>query len=163
MAQDNVTYIEPVHESIAVLILRTIFLQLILAVAAALVIALYTTSIDTTSGSGFLQLALDATIIALLITDSIFVAGLVVQWSHRRYIITPEEIVVDGGLLHIERRIYKTSEIESVELRQSTLGKLFNYGTIAFYSKLYREGVQLTNLPNPHRYMQLLAKEPVIR
>jgi uncharacterized membrane protein YdbT with pleckstrin-like domain len=158
MAQDQNfdSYIEPVHESSAVLVMRIVFLQLSLGLANLVANALLVTYVDTTAGNGLLLLALGVTTIAIQTADAIILASLVLQWASTRYVITPEEIIIERGILHIQRRIYAVDDIKYIEVEQSLLGKLLNYGTVLFRNPTLEMEISLTNTPDPHRYARLV-------
>src|SRR5258706_5068119 len=155
--QGDGNYMKPVHESVIVLVLRVVFIQLCLAIATLLVTILLVTSISAVNNSTLLTVTLSIVNTLILIADAILITGIVIEWAHYRYVITPEEITIDSGIVHVERRIYKTTDLRSVELEQSILGKLLNYGTITFYSRFFRHGVRLPNIPNPQRYVEMLS------
>ncbi|MDB5164451.1 MAG: Bacterial rane flanked domain protein [Candidatus Saccharibacteria bacterium] len=156
MAQAKDEYIEPVHESTFALGMRIVFVQLSLGLANLVANAILVANIDAIADNSLLLLALGITTIIIQAADAIIIAGLVIKWAHTRYIFRRGEAIIETGIFHIRQRVYKVEDIKSLEVEQSFLGKLLDYGTISFYSMFFQQGVKLPYIPNPHRYVQLL-------
>ncbi len=85
---------------------------------------------------------------------------LVVSWISTMYYVTAGHLIRQRGVLHTEDTIYQLTDIESVVMDQSWLGKLLNFGdvTITFFVARIPEKVTLYSIENPKRYEELFSK-----
>lgn len=156
MADNNTSSRQPLHESIFVLALRILFLQFSIAVASILINILLVLLVRAGGSDGFLIITLAVSHVLLQTLDAILLVILVLRWVNTEYVITGSEILVRTGILNIQTTRYRKDKIEYVEVDQSLIGKLLNYGTIRVYNPFLKEEVRLRNIPNPYRYSKLI-------
>jgi uncharacterized membrane protein YdbT with pleckstrin-like domain len=127
---ESVLYIARQH--IFVLISR-IFTELVLIgllVAAGVVAnAAFT---NTTFTIGSLQPGQLVLLITLVISIGLLISGLIdyLRWNNEQYIITDRRVIQIRGVLNKEVIDSSLEKINDVEMSQSWLGRIFNYGTI---------------------------------
>ena len=147
-----------VHQSISLMTLRIFTLQCIIGLVGILIdVGLYWLFISEQSPTA-LFLADAIANIGLQTLDGALLIILILQWSHTTYVITPDEIIMHQGILHARKTTYKTDKIESINVEQSLFGRLFNYGTIKFYSPALTENIYLMNISDPLHYSEVIEK-----
>jgi uncharacterized membrane protein YdbT with pleckstrin-like domain len=127
---ENVLYIARQH--IFVLISR-IFTELVLIgllVAAGVVANAAFTNTNVTIGP--LQPGQLILLITLVISAGLLISGLIdyLRWNNEQYIITDRRVIQVRGVLNKGVIDSSLEKINDVELSQSWLGRIFNYGTI---------------------------------
>lgn len=76
------------------------------------------------------------------------------QWAGRNYYIHGHHLVERLGLVNITETTHELSQVKSVIVRQTWLGRRFNYGTIKlnFAGSAPVEEVVLRDITNPAKY-----------
>ncbi|NWG21244.1 MAG: PH domain-containing protein [Chloroflexi bacterium] len=73
-------------------------------------------------------------VLLVCVTISLLVLGSAVldyfRWSNEQYVITDQRVILLRGIFNIEAIDSSLEKINEVELRQSWLGRLFNFGDI---------------------------------
>jgi uncharacterized membrane protein YdbT with pleckstrin-like domain len=154
--QDATSYSEPIHESAFVLGMRVVILQLsvgLLSVLANVTVFYLAKALGSDAGV-ITVLSIGNILIQTL--DALILIYLVLQWLRTSYIIRPDEIVVNRGIRNVKTTVYKTNNIEAVEISRPFLGKIFKYGTIKFRNPTLGEDVYITNIPDPNRYADII-------
>lgn len=159
MADDTSAYYEPIHESMAVFVSKLVLLQVIIVGFSILMALLLINIFYGNSTATFLVTANVIVNSVLQLVNAVMVVYLVLQWKNNSYIISPEEIILKQQSPRMNTRIYKTANIEEIEIRKSFLGKLFNYGTISFLDSALQERIELVNIPRPEYYAQIIEKK----
>ncbi len=151
-----------IRQSAVPLILRLIGLLFIIETAFVALLA----------GSAFLPLAatyhFESTSLLWLLDTVKFlleIAGiitLVVPWATTTYYLSGDELVKLSGLTRLDEKIYDLQSLKSIELHQSWLGRIFNYGLIqlTLSSSGYSEVVKLTDLQDPKKYERAINNQP---
>lgn len=78
------------------------------------------------------------------------------RWTTTYYIITPNEITAAQGIVFRDRATWKVNAIQSVTMRQSFLGRIFNYGTVHLESPFLKKDFYFRNIPEPELYAEYL-------
>ncbi|MCF7847117.1 MAG: PH domain-containing protein [Candidatus Gracilibacteria bacterium] len=92
----------------------------------------------------------------LLNTAGIFI--LFVRWHTTQYFITPKEILIFRGIFSKKTSRYDIRGIQSAEVSQSLVGRLFNYGTLQVENPLLKTNVTLKNIAKPQFYISALER-----
>lgn len=152
------TFSYPVRTSLILLIVQLVVLQVVLGTASLLtrypLIAL-ADAIEPVMSAGFLYAVLT---IGFQIFNLTFVIWMVLTWAQTMFIIRPKEIVIHRGIWRITENAYSTERIEEVDVDQSFLGRLFNYGTLRVYNPMLKMDLILPNIPDPHTYAEVVKR-----
>lgn len=148
------------QESKAYLALRLLALQAVVALVGVAINLGFASTPDLEDPI-FLASGLSVAHIILQAVNALVVVLLIINWLHGVYIITSQEVVVQGGLVAVGRTVFKAEKIESINVQQSLLGGLFNYGTITFYSPLLKEEVRIKNISDPIKYASALENTQI--
>jgi hypothetical protein len=159
MPDDNPAQDRVLRESGTVLALRILFLQLAVGLAGLVINWSFVTAIDPYFHSTWLLTALGFSTVGLQTIDALLLILLVLRWANTAYVIMPDSIVVRFGIWNLRTRTYKLSDAKAVEVQQSFIGKLLNYGSLVLaFSPDFKTQVRLENIPDPHRYNELIKK-----
>jgi uncharacterized membrane protein YdbT with pleckstrin-like domain len=159
MSDDNSKPNVLLHESTYSFAFKILVLQLVAALSLSLVTVFLFFLIPPSGGSNTqLTTALIITSICLQTLDAVLLIYLVLRWRNTQYVIMPDEIAIHQGILSAHTTIHKINNIEAVEVNQSLLGKLFNYGTISFFSPSLNTRVAISNVSNPQQYAGIIKQ-----
>lgn len=81
---------------------------------------------------------------------------IVLQWVNEYYEVRPDRVLYRRGLLFRKEAHYVLERISLIGLKQSLLGKIFNFGTLSLYDIDTREYIYFYYLHNPLRYYRIL-------
>lgn len=76
------------------------------------------------------------------------------QWAGRAYYLSGHHLIERLGIVNITETTYELSQVKSVIVHQSWLGRRFNYGTIklSFAGSNQQQEIILRDINNPMRY-----------
>lgn len=83
---------------------------------------------------------------------------ILLRWNAIRYTITNTKIIMERGILNIDRDTFLFRNIECLKLHKSILGRLCFFGTIEMYAPTLQEHVLLRNVSNARKYAKLIQK-----
>lgn len=146
-----------IRQSISFLILRLIVLEII---SAALVILFYSFLVPTGIMENIFgnSYSLYNTILFILffIGKTLFMIYIVIVWLNEYYEITPKEIVHKTGLIFRKEERHVLEHIDSVEIEQGLLGRIFNYGNLSLFNWVLEKNTTLYLIHNPLKYLHIL-------
>ncbi len=80
------------------------------------------------------------------------------NWNAIRYTLTNTQIILDHGILNIDRNTFLFRNIECVKLHKSLIGRILSFGTIEMYSPTLQEHLFLRNVGKAKKYAKLIQK-----
>ncbi len=83
---------------------------------------------------------------------------ILLNWNSIKYTITNTKIVVEHGILNIDRDTFLFRNIECLKLRKNVLGMICGFGTIEMYAPTLQEHVFLRNVGRAKKYAILIQK-----
>lgn len=106
--------------------------------------------------------------VIIQIVNLYFLVVVVLSWVNEYYILNPKEVVIKKGILSSRSTTYEFANLQSMTVRQSFWGRIFNYGTIKLYNPVLRADVYLTNISNPEKAGAIIQQTqpdiaPIIR
>ena len=145
-----------VRESISILLFRIICLDL---VTATLIIIFFNLAC-----SDYLNLFITQQLISYHSLFFIILAGLkicltifiILTWLNEYYEITPKEVVHKRGLIWRKEERYEFDYVRYVNLDQSILGRMFNFGTISLIDIRKNIFMHMYQIHNPHKYIHII-------
>lgn len=152
------TYSEPVHESLFIFTGRIILLQLLIALISILIALLLINFVLRNSTTAGIVTAQVLSNILLQLLDAVLVVLVVLQWHNTSYLITAEEVIIRRGTFKMHTDIYNTADIKSIQVKQTVLGRLFDYGTLTFTYPSASGHIELVNIPRPYFYTQIVKQ-----
>lgn len=156
----KIEVVEPIRRSIIVLAIRMFvvlfFADTLYAGLIAVLASGYVPIEWHASYIGFLWLV--HTLKNILLAYALIT--LVTGWISTLYYVTAGHLMRQRGVLNTSETVFQLTDIESVAMNQSWLGRLFNFGDviISFSIAQQREKVLLYAINNPKRYEQLFSK-----
>lgn len=150
----NVQMIEHLQPSVLVIVLRILGVIFLLDTAMALAImgfyALNNAHEWHNAYIGILLLAHTFKYVVITIT----VVKLFANWAGRAYYLTDHHLIERLGLVNTTESTYELTQVESVIVQQTWLGRRFNYGTIKvkLSGGKKQTDLLLRDIHNPERY-----------
>lgn len=98
-------------------------------------------------------------LIVMLYGASIFFAlnGTKAKFKCRRYEITQDTVITYDGIFSCKQRVNNMKGMVGMELDESTIGKMFHYGTITL-KFLGGAEVNIINIDNPEMYIPKITE-----
>lgn len=100
---------------------------------------------------GFLGINLVRLGIFLLLTsvEIALVFWLALKWMGEQYLIGGEELIHRRGVMQISEESFSLKNVQAVSMTQSFLGRLFDFGTVKFFSPVLKQEYILADIPSP--------------
>ncbi|MBP9718909.1 MAG: PH domain-containing protein [Candidatus Levybacteria bacterium] len=145
-----------IRQSIAVLLTKLIFIDVILAIA---VIGFYFILVKgeqilptaSSNSSLFLSVFIGFGILKIFLTIYI-----VLSWLNEYYEITPEHIFHKKGIIFTKTEQYELDKIRMMDIQDNFIGELCNFATITLYDIRLSKYLDMYLIHNPHRYASVL-------
>lgn len=146
-----------VRQSFTILILKIVMLEVLLI---SIHILLQKLSFTFGWHEMFMQIPLASTIelIVFHLLNVIFLFFLLMNWSTTCYTIGPTEVTITTGILGTKKSSDDIRAMQELEIEQSILGRLFNYGSVRLGSPLWKRDVLFRNIPFPQKFSEIIEK-----
>lgn len=141
--QKNVSLPKTIRQDWSILVFRILGVSLALGLPAWQVLAF----------TGIFEF-----LILFITTGFLLSAYLYFWWLKNRYTIDWNKIIHNFGVFWTRQKVLRFPSLDKMRLKQSFLGKIFNYGTIMFLSSETNEKMTLEKIPNPRYYLNLLRQ-----
>lgn len=96
--------------------------------------------------------------IILSIIQSFLVISAVITWSNESYLLYKNTLTHKRGLVTLKQDVYYLNDIQDLQVRQGFLSRVFNFGSVKFYSPALGRKVTIMNIPEPKLVGDLIAK-----
>lgn len=96
--------------------------------------------------------------IGIQLIASLGIVGVLLAWANTVYIIRPDEVVVQKGVLSVKEKHYPLKGNEEIKVYQSFWGRLFNFGDLVIYQPLIKKYIRLHSVPEPHLYAEVIRQ-----
>lgn len=87
--------------------------------------------------------------LVVLFVQIVFITYIVLEWSNNTYLIRDNEIIHRRGVFNLKEDTYSLRNVEALTLEQGFIGKIFNFGTIHFYSPVLKQEYYIENVSAP--------------
>ncbi len=151
---------KPIRRTVTLLVVKIVTLLFLVNIlfAALLVVSVtgFLSAEWVSSYAAFLLIIFAAQCIFL----AFFVARLVIDWMSTVYYIAGGHLIRQRGTLDTTETIFQLTDIDSVELKQSWIGRILNFGdvTVEFTIAREKEYVNLYAITNPRFYEDIFTK-----
>lgn len=146
-----------IRQSISFLIFRLIALEII---SAALIIFFYSTLIPTGIVENFFGKSYGVfntlLFIIFVVGKTLFMTFIVIVWLNEYYEITPKEVIHKSGLIFRKEDRHALSHVDSIDIEQGFLGRIFNYGNVILHHWYIEKTTVLYLIHNPLKYLHIL-------
>ena len=132
-----------------ILLSRLFVLELLLAVAYGIV----GTTISSLFDEQFLRLT---SFIIFTIIEMAIVLWITLKWSGEFYSISNEDLVHQKGVFDTSEESFSLKNVQAVSLSQSFIGRMFNYGTVKFFSPVLKQEYYLAEISDPKLVKELI-------
>jgi len=150
-----------IKQSIWVLCLQLIGIELIilflyLSLRTAVIFLDYT----DISSPVILQLKISeaAIFIILSVIQAILIMTAVISWTNESFLIHKNTLTHKRGLVTLKEDVYYLNNIQDLQIRQGFLSRLFNFGSVKFFSPDIGRKITIMNVPNPKEIGDLVIK-----
>lgn len=83
---------------------------------------------------------------------------LILRWYKKIYYLFQDKVTLEQGVLFTRVRTVRFPSLDVLKLKQSIIGKIFNIGTITITSSETGETFQLTSIPRPQYYLEIIRQ-----
>lgn len=149
-----------IRPSVILLALRIISLLLVIETVYAFILWI---SIFGNIGEGYFETVLTVLLVIhtlkfLVVIFAIGAALFPSLISH--YYISEHQLISYVGLINTEEKFFEFTDMKSIKLRQSAIGRLLNFGSliVEFSSSGFHEKVYLYGVHNPKKYEHILRE-----
>lgn len=147
-----------VRQSEFILLLRLAISQLVGAVGFMTLVFIVTQYQNTLAAVWTIGSLIFVSVTLMQAVNLLVVLFLVLSWLKSVFVIRVDRIIVRRGIFHVVDREYSTQRVESVNVSQGILGRVFGYGTVTMFNPVLKEDMVLENIPHPYIYAQVIAK-----
>jgi hypothetical protein len=144
-----------IRSSISFLMLKLVLIELI---AAAGVVFLFSILLsDFITSAGFTLPIISIPIYLFLVLAKLLLTGFVIlQWLNDYYEISNEMVIHRNGIIFRHEEKYPLKHMRIINVQQTLLGRVLNYGTIILQDPYRIEKMSLYQIHNPIRYAAIL-------
>lgn len=156
------TEIRPIliRKSIALLAIRVIFLELlfeILYLTWRSLIHFIPLSVETMVTPNIVSIIIF--ILLITIIQNIILIYIILSWSNNYYEFQENEIAHYSGILTKTKKSYLYQDIQSITVKKSILGRLFNYGSITLFIPTQIKDIYFNEVPDPKSFARLFKSD----
>jgi len=80
----------------------------------------------------------------------VLIVSIVLGWGSHYYAIDNQTVFIYNGVIFTRTINYDMAGIESVEVDQGLLGKIFNFGTLKLFNPHLKRELTFNHIPNPN-------------
>lgn len=149
---------ELIRKSPAVLIMKILVVEAL----TELVYLVLHASLGTIGGNLLgIEIGLASAILNLFmfLVGVIFIISLTSLWVSEGVYIKKDEVVNKYGVLRTKYTTYPYTNIQRVEINQSFIGKLLNFGTVSIYVPVLGVDINFSDMPSPTRIADYLKSK----
>lgn len=154
----NLREIRPIiiRKSIALLAIRIILLELLFEIIYLTwrsLIHFIPVSIETMVTLNMVSLIIF--IVLVTIIQNVILIYIILSWSNYYYEFQENEIAHYSGILTKTKKSYRYQDIQSVTVKKSILGRLFNYGSITLFIPTQIKDIHFNEVSDPKSFAKL--------
>ncbi len=104
--------------------------------------------------------ALGIVLVIKAIIMAYFLIYLLLSWAATDYYIAGHHLVIHYGIMATEEKVYELNHIRVVDVKQSWLGHIFNYGDIMITVAQagVRDDIRMSGVANPSKYEEIFER-----
>jgi hypothetical protein len=156
------TYSYPLRSSTTLLVIQIILVQVSLMLITSLASIVFVRFSNITVFTRSFEIINLLAIFGLQVVNVLATVIMFLSWLHTVYLVKPDQIVEQRGILNIKETIYSTDPAPEVMVFQSLFGRLCNYGTLEIINPLLSEHFRVENIPHPYFYASIIKNDDVI-
>ena len=80
------------------------------------------------------------------------------SWTNEYYVIRSADILHRRGLFNLKEETYSLKNVASFTVEQNFIGRIFNFGSIKFYSPVLKQEYFLNNITNPIKLKETIEE-----
>lgn len=150
---DNITThsLSLIRQTPIVLLVRLLFLEFLISifyVVLRIPKLLIGSGIDQSLLSDLNLVTLGA-FIFLSVVQMILITMVSLGWANEYYVIKSDGVLHRRGVLTLKEETFSLTNIEALTVEQDIWGRLFNFGSIRFFSPVLKQEYSISNISNP--------------
>lgn len=148
-----------IHKSIMPLVIRFFEIELAAVILFLLTgwLVIFLRELFNMSTNGIVwELVFVLTIFQALITGVMLYLALL--WAEEFYVLAPTNILTRQGVFTTRETSFNLSLVQEVEVKQGTMGRIFDFGEIIFADDPPMNQNNLKNIPRPYKYAEIIKK-----
>lgn len=146
-----------IRQSIAILLAKLIFLELIASVIFLIFHPVLFSS-QLSNVAPFIDIYSSRLFILAVFIKMILTIYIVLSWLNEYYEVTSKLVRHKKGILFVHKEQLALADIQSITLHQGLIGKLFNFGTLSLYDWKWRKHEYLYDIHNPTKYLDVIEE-----
>lgn len=104
------------------------------------------------------QLILNVLLIIFVILTAFYAIRTYLIYKDDFFILKSKEIIRRHGILVPRYESYLYSQFETIRYKQSSFGQRFNYGTIIIKVSIHDDIIELSEISNPRKTVEIIKK-----
>jgi uncharacterized membrane protein YdbT with pleckstrin-like domain len=145
-----------IRKSMAVMFLRLIAIEVLLGLIYLLLRYVFILSdihLETTFALNTLSLIkpIIFSIIEIGLSGFVFL-----HWVNNYYALNAHELIYFNGIIIKKEVSYAIKNVQTVSFEQGIVGRLFKFGSVKIFSPALQHELFLTEVPNPHKIVDLV-------
>ena len=158
-----------IKKTMAIVIIKLIALQ-IFFVCCYFAVSLVSSPVNQFNNTAFINLTAYNGMIFIIIAilQILFSLYIMLEWVMEKYVIFPDKIAHQRGILFRETDSWQISNIETAFVGEGIIARLFDFGTVTFHSVTLEEHIILSDVPSPalivtavEKNLTALGKSPI--
>lgn len=144
------------RKSVVFLAVRLGLIEIVFILIALVTLVIFSNFGDAAT-RGLLFSSLVVYLIGFLILVKVIASFVAcVAWLREYYEIRPQEVIYRRGIITLKEVIFSCKNVQEMEVHQTVLGKIFNFGTVSLYNPVLRERFFLRDISEPNEYCELI-------
>jgi membrane protein YdbS with pleckstrin-like domain len=92
-----------------------------------------------------------AVLFIVLIIYFAMVLYMILSWNKHYYVINSQAVLMYDGIIFSKSKSYDMAGVESIEVDQGLIGKVFNFGTLKLYNPRLEKEITFHRIPDPNK------------
>lgn len=146
------------RESIAFLIIKLILIHIITTILLILLyIPMFWASVSDNIMNEFFSIN-TFVLVTIKFFEGLLSVVIIFKWLNEYFEITPNKLIYRNGLMFKKKDEYIFIHLMSVDLQQTVMGRILNYGTLHLYDRYINKDIYLYQIHNPKKFFSVLKE-----
>jgi|GEM_PF-4610394 len=149
--------IHKIHTSIFVPIVKIIMTGLLAMFIYFLLALAFSSSAVSSAGNPAISQSIillwtsGAVLLIELVIYIVMVVYMLLSWSKHYYVINSQAVLMYDGIIFSKSKSYDMAGVESIEVDQGLIGKIFNFGTLKLFNPRLAKEITFHRIPDPNQ------------
>jgi uncharacterized membrane protein YdbT with pleckstrin-like domain len=149
--------IHKIHTSLFVPVVKIVMTGLLAMFIYFLLALAFSNSAALSAGSSAIAQSIillwtsGAVLLIVLLIYLAMVIYIILSWSRHYYVINSQAVLMYDGIIFSKSKSYDMAGVESIEVDQGLIGKIFNFGTLKLYNPRLEKEITFHRIPDPNQ------------